>query len=274
MIQDIYPHVLNNAYNNKAVANDDDYVLVFNQKGEVYTKILDEIEFPLVKDVTNKDELVYLFNVDDRNYFLCNNKENLSLNEYEVLSMHGIREIYKKTKYKIFAVNTAKHLFDWYRDNKYCGRCGAKMHHDDKERAMACDCGYKSYPRIMPAVIVGVLNGDKILVTRYRTGYGHNALIAGFTEIGETVEETVAREVMEEASLKVKNIRYYKSQPWGVANDILIGYYCNVDGDSEIKIDENELKYGAWVNREELELQPDDYSLTNEMMMMFKQGKY
>ena len=68
----------------------------------------------------------------------------------------------------------------------------------DKERAMSCPvCGYVSYPRIMPAVIVGVKNGDQLLLTKYRTGFAYNALIAGFTEIGETVEETVMREVME-----------------------------------------------------------------------------
>ena len=70
------------------------------------------------------------------------------------------------------------------------------------------------YPRINPAVIVGVIKGDSILVTRYRAGYKHNALVAGFTEIGETLEQTVEREVMEETGVKVKNIRYYKSQPY------------------------------------------------------------
>ena len=107
----------------------------------------------------------------------------------------------------------------------------------------------------MPAVIVGVINGDKILLTKYRTGFKYNALIAGFTEIGETVEETVQREVMEEAGIKVKNIRYYKSQPWGSANDILLGFYCDVDGDDTITMDAEELKYAEWVQREQIELQ-------------------
>ena len=124
----------------------------------------------------------------------------------------------------------------------------------------------------MPAVIVGVKNGDSILLTKYRTGFQHNALIAGFTEIGETAEETVAREVMEEAGIRVKNITYYKTQPWGIANDLLIGYYCDLDGDPSINMDKSELKYAAWVKREDIQLQPDETSLTNEMMMMFKNG--
>ena len=134
-------------------------------------------------------------------------------------------------------------------------------------------CGYTAYPRIMPAVIVGVINGDRLLLTRYSRGYNHNALIAGFTEIGETVEQTVAREVMEEAGLRVKNIRYYKSQPWGVANDILMGYYCDVDGSDTIHMDHNELKTALWTCREDIELQPDHSSLTNEMMERFKNGE-
>ena len=135
---------------------------------------------------------------------------------------------------------------------------------------MTCDCGNTVYPRIMPAVIVGVTNGDRLLLTRYRTGSGHNALVAGFVEIGETAEETVAREVMEETGLRVKNIRYYKSQPWGIANDLLLGYYCDLDGDGTIRMDENELKYAEWVPKQEIVLQPGHISLTNEMMERFK----
>ena len=76
---------------------------------------------------------------------------------------------------------------------------------------------------------------------------------------------------MEETGLKVKNVTYYKSQPWGIANDMLTGYYCEADGSSEIKIDKNELKLALWKLPAEIELQPDSYSLTNEMMRMFKE---
>ena len=138
---------------------------------------------------------------------------------------------------------------------------------------MKCACGYTAHPRIMPAVIVGVKNGDSILLTKYRTGISYNALIAGFTEIGETAEQTVAREVMEEAGVRVKNITYYKTQPWGIANDLLIGYFCELDGDPAITMDPGELKYAAWVRREDIQLQPDDFSLTNEMMARFQSGE-
>jgi hypothetical protein len=81
------------------------------------------------------------------------------------------------------------------------------------------------------------------------------------------------REVMEETGVEVTNIRYYKSQPWALAQDILAGFFCEVDGDDTIRMDEGELKYAEWVSRSEIELQPSDYSLTNEMMRMFRDGK-
>ena len=110
------------------------------------------------------------------------------------------------------------------------------------------------------------------MITKYRNGYSHNALVAGFSEIGETLEETVAREVMEEAGVSVKNIRYYKAQPWGMAQDLLAGFFCEADGDGEIHMDEKELKYADWVKREDIELQPNNLSLTNEMMRVFKEN--
>ena len=79
---------------------------------------------------------------------------------------------------------------------------------------------------------------------------------------------------MEEIGLKVKNIRYYKSQPWGIASDILMGFYCDVDGDPVIRRDDSELKYAEWVERKDIELQPTDDSLTNEMMKVFRDEGY
>ena len=129
------------------------------------------------------------------------------------------------------------------------------------------------YPRINPAVIVGVTDGDRLLLTKYRgRAYKKYALVAGFTEIGESFEQTVAREVMEETGLKVKNIRYYKSQPWGFADNILAGYFCEVDGDPTIRMDQEELSVAEWFQRDAIPVEPEDLSLTNEMIIHFKQG--
>ena len=217
---------------------------------------------------------MYLFSVDGVSYFTI--PEAAPDRIPAGYGRYGVRDLFLtplEPKSDVFALFTGYHLIEWYRSSRFCGRCGARTERDRAERAMVCPaCGAKIYPRLNPAVIVGVLNGDRLLVTRYREGRSPNALIAGFTEIGETVEETVRREVMEEVGLRVKNIRYYKSQPWGIAQDILMGFYCEVDGPDEIRRDDSELKYAGWVTPEELVLQPADYSLTNEMMTRFRDG--
>lgn len=277
MLQDIFPKKLINHYDTEAVISGDDLVISF-YNDDVLVSTDNGIVFPSFDELesgSNAEDFTYLFSIDDTRYFLCTEK-SLKVQKSDIafsyVPFRSLRGVPVNPRYQLYALYTARHLSDWYRDNKFCGRCGKPMHKSTDERCMVCDCGYHSYPRIMPAVIVGVLHEGKILVTRYRNGYAHNALIAGFVEIGETVEETVAREVMEEAGIKVKNIRYYKSQPWGVANDILLGYYCEVDGDADITMDENELKYAQFLAPEEIELQPDDISLTNEMMKNVKNG--
>ena len=196
-----------------------------------------------------------------------------SLPGFEFWSVRALRDIAGGGK-KLFAAFTAYHLWRWYDDNRRCGRCGGENGFHPSERALQCSCcGHVIYPRINPAVIVGVTKGDSLLITRYRKGFAHNALVAGFTEIGETLEQTVEREVMEETGVRVHNIRYYKSQPWGIAQDLLVGFYCDAEDSSVIRMDPNELKYAEWVRREEIVLQPNNLSLTNEMMRMFKDGK-
>ena len=122
--------------------------------------------------------------------------------------------------------------------------------------------------------IIAVRDGNRLLLSKYagRT-YKKYALLAGYTEIGETIEETVKREVMEEVGLKVKNIQYYKSQPWSFSDTLLMGFYCDLDGEDKITLDQDELALAEWFEREDLPEVTSDESLTNEMIQMFKLGK-
>ena len=174
-----------------------------------------------------------------------------------------------------FAVMTAWHLFTWYRSNLYCGHCGARTDHDRKERMMRCPkCGNMIFPKIAPAVIIAVVDGDRIVMSKYAgRSYTRYALLAGFIEIGETAEEAVAREVLEEVGLRVKNIRYYKSQPWGIASDLLLGYFCDLDGDDTIHLEEQELAMAQWFPRDAMPVEDDGISLTREMMRIFSEGR-
>ena len=102
--------------------------------------------------------------------------------------------------------------------------------------------------------------------------YKAYALLSGFAEIGEPIEDTVRREVMEEVGLQVKNITYYKSQPWSFSDTLLLGFFCELDGEDKIRLDEQELALAEWVERKDITVEPDDLSLTNEMMLAFKNG--
>ena len=117
----------------------------------------------------------------------------------------------------------------------------------------------------MPAVIVGVKNGESILLTRYRSGYQHNALVAGFTEIGETLEETVAREVMEETGLTIKNIHYFASQSWPYPCGLMIGFTAEYDS-GDIRLQEDELEKGGWFTKDNLPNIPDKASIARRLI--------
>ncbi len=271
MIQDIYPSRLDNSFCPLGPENDDT-VFVFDEEGRLFADITEEgIVFPTYSGIQG-GRTIYLFSIDEKHYFLARDRHYVDDKRFAAWPIRKLRD--NGFGAALFAAFTAYHLGKWYSDNRYCGICREELVPDDKERALRCGkCGKIIYPRINPAVIVGVINNDELLITRYNRGYAHNALIAGFCEIGETLEETVQREVMEEAGLTVKNIRYYKSQPWGMAQDLLVGFFCDVDGDTNIVMDGNELKYAAFVKRADIELQPNNLSLTNEMMRSFKEGR-
>ena len=132
-----------------------------------------------------------------------------------------------------------------------------------------------SYPIVISAVIVAVLDHGRLLMTKYanRPLIRRYALIAGFCEIGESFEDTVRREVMEEVGLRVKNLRFYKSQPWVLTDSLLLGFFCDVDGDPTPVLRDGELALAEWHTPEDV---PADYSrisLTGEMIDRFREGR-
>ena len=268
MIQDIQPRQYHNEYTPREI-RDGDIVFVFRGK-EILGRRDDSgaLVFPTAGEV-REDNLQYLFSIDDQAFFLGTE----AVEEFDFLTLRALRCCNPKDL--CFAGMTAWHLYNWYDSHRFCGKCGKPMRHHDTLRALQCDCGNLVFPVIAPAVIVGVTHGDKILVTRYAgREFKGMALIAGFCEIGEAAEDTVRREVMEEAGIRVKNIRYFASQPWGFASDLLLGYYAELDGSSEIRIDEEELQSAEWISREELEpVVENQLSLTGTMIETFRLGK-
>lgn len=218
--------------------------------------------------------LRYLFRMQDVNYFLWMGQAgSCPESQFHYEPVRQLRQLVSKDL--CFAVMTAWHLFVWYRSNRYCGCCAAPTLHDASERMLRCpSCGNMIFPRISPAVIIAVTDGDRLLLSKYAgRSYTRYALLAGYTEIGETLEQTVAREAMEEVGLRVRNIRYYKSQPWGVDGNVLMGFYCDLEGDDTIHLDQTELSLAQWYHRDSLPAQDDGISLTREMIRVFEEGR-
>ena len=226
MIQEIAPDRFYNEYMEQR-PGPEDYILRFCENQiQISRKEFekdDTIFFPNASDRESGGALQYLFRINENRYFLdmqyvaakakegtCD--ENAGAG-FLWIPVRRMRYVQQKTA--CMAAMTGYHLFRWYRDNRFCGRCGQKLVPDFRERMLYCPhCENQIFPKIAPAVIVGLVDSktERILMTKYADrDYKRYALIAGFTEIGETAEETVMREVMEEVGLKVKNITYYKS---------------------------------------------------------------
>lgn len=283
MLQDLSFGKLENEFRDTSPKNED-VVLCF-QEGSVLLKRNpdDSLELPTYAAVCqwnsgwtcwNGECCRYIFRMQEVNYFLWMGQAgDCPEPAFHYESTRKLRQMISKEV--CFAVMTAWHLYVWYRNNQFCGRCGTPTIHDGKERMLRCPaCGNMIFPKISPAVIIAVTHGDRLLLSKYAgRSYTRYALLAGYTEIGETLEQTVQREAMEEVGLRVKNIRYYKSQPWGVDGNVLMGFFCDLDGEDTIHLDRTELAMAQWFPRDALPAQDDGISLTREMIRVFEEGR-
>lgn len=276
MIQDIAPHRYRNEYK-PGKPQDESTILFYKGRRVLLKKEKAHIVFPSYREIGEcnggafaQEKYTYLFTVDCGEFYLGECETHMDLPGYEWEDIGIFRSALPK--YLSFAGITGWQLYRWYDSRRFCGRCGGRLVKDKKERMLFCpECKQMEYPRICPAVIVAVTDGNRILLSKYAgREYKKYALLAGFAEIGETLEDTVRREVMEEVGLKVKNITYYKSQPWSFTDTLLVGFFCELDGESEITLDEDELSLAQWFERESIPAEYEDCSLTNEMMMTFK----
>lgn len=152
-----------------------------------------------------------------------------------------------------FVVGAARQVLAWDVNNRFCGACGALMGDRKEERAKQCpSCGLIRYPRLSPAVIMRVEKEGKILLGRSpRFPEGMYSVLAGFVEPGENLEETVTREVWEEAKIKIKNPRYFGSQPWALPDSLMIGFIAEYAG-GDLAPDRVELEDAGWFGPEEM----------------------
>lgn len=147
----------------------------------------------------------------------------------------------------------ALQMVRWDTNSRFCGRCGAENRYDPVENGKLCpSCMYRQYPAQFPVAIVAVTRDNKLLLA-------HNAnfpdglfsVIAGYVDLGETIEETVHREVMEEVGLKIYEPRYFGSQNWAPSSALMLGFQAEWAG-GEIQVDGKEITEAAWFGRDEL----------------------
>ncbi|SEO61218.1 NAD(+) diphosphatase [Propionispora vibrioides] len=172
----------------------------------------------------------------------------------------------------------AYHITNWLKSTQFCGRCGSPLSLDNHELAMKCaNCGNMIYPRLSPAIIVAVTRGDKLLLARNRMRPELYSVIAGFVEPGETLEDCVQRELMEEVGVKVTDITYFGSQPWPFPDSLMIGFTAKAVSDS-IRIDNNEIIEAAWFSADQLPAIPPSVSIGRRLIDWFannnQKGKF
>jgi NAD+ diphosphatase len=165
----------------------------------------------------------------------------------------------------------AFHIAQWRRESRFCGCCGSKNIDADTELARLCpSCGHLEFPRIAPAVITIIINDkdEALLAHNKKFTSGMYSLIAGFNEAGESLEETVAREIMEEVSLEVKDIRYIKSQPWPFPHSLMTGFFARYAGGT-IKPDGIEIEDAQWFSRDKLPPLPGHGSVSRYLIELW-----
>ena len=164
----------------------------------------------------------------------------------------------------------AYHLLGWSLRNSFCSACGGRMEAVADERARQCTgCGIRIYPRISPAVIVSVTRGDKLLLARAsRFNTPMYSVIAGFVEPGETLEDCVRREVMEEVGIEIKDIRYFGSQPWPFPDSLMIAFTAEYSSGA-LKIDNHEIVEAGWYGAHELPQIPGRASVARKLIDCF-----
>jgi NAD+ diphosphatase len=184
------------------------------------------------------------------------------------LEVGRIRDLYVSLgDARFMMAGRAAQVIEWADTHRYCGRCATPMQRVPTERCMRCPkCGFVGYPRIAPAVIVLVRRGDEALLARGARFPGvFYSTLAGFVEIGESLEETIAREIREEVGVEVKDIRYFGSQPWPFPHSLMVGYFAEWAG-GELHPDGNEILDARWFRATELPPIPPPLSIARKLI--------
>ncbi|MGD2141289.1 MAG: NAD(+) diphosphatase [Burkholderiales bacterium] len=181
----------------------------------------------------------------------------------------GLRALFGTVDDTEFALaGRAFQIVDWDRSHQFCGRCGTPTVLKEGERSRVCpSCSQLHYPRIAPAVMVMIRRGQEFLLARSpHFPPGMYSALAGFSEPGETLEQTLVREVREEVSIEVENIRYFASQPWPFPHSLMIAFHADYAG-GKITPDPDEIEAAGWFSIDRLpEKLPSPISISRRLI--------
>lgn len=173
-----------------------------------------------------------------------------------------------------YLAGRAKQIVEWNRDHSFCGRCGAETVNHATDCAKQCPrCGLVNYPRLSPSIIVLIRHGDEALLARNaRWRQGMYSTIAGFVEPGESIEQTVHREVLEEVGLSVTNLQYKGSQPWPFPNSLMLGFHADYQS-GEIVCNDEEIAEAKWFRYDDLPNRPGSTAISGWLIDAFVQER-
>ncbi len=180
----------------------------------------------------------------------------------------GLRGLFGLVDDATFALaGRAIQVMDWDRSHLYCGRCGTPTVIKAGERARQCpSCGQTHYPRIAPAVMALVRDGDRLLLARSpHFPPGMHSALAGFVEAGESLEQCLHREVKEEVGVEVTNLRYFSSQPWPFPHSLMIAFNCDYAG-GEITPEPGEIEAASWFGVDRLPVLPNRINIARRLI--------
>lgn len=199
-------------------------------------------------------------------YLIDMGNEQVSDNELDLISIRAMLPLVDDAFFGIAARAWQVALF--MRTHRFCGQCGTTMQQIDWEMAMQCArCQHRCYPRISPCIIVAIKHEDSLLLAQGKPHQTRDmySTLAGFVESGETLEEAVHREVMEEVGVNVKNLRYFGSQPWPFPHSLMVGFLADYDG-GEISVDGKEIIKADWFKYDAMPIIPPTLSIAGQLI--------
>lgn len=210
-------------------------------------------------------EVIHIGTLGEQNCFAADWKVETPLPEgWQARGLRSLFGVFDEATYGV--IGYASQIVYWQRTSRFCGVCGSPRGQLQRDMARECTgCGHISYPRVSPAVLVVIHDGNKILLAQ-KPGWGKRySIIAGFVDPNESLEDCVHRETQEEVGLEVDDLKYLGSQPWPFPHQLMVAFSARYVG-GKIKLEEDELSDAQWFGYDALPELPAPISLSRQVI--------